>query len=118
LLPSKAEDELMKNYHVRYRNTQGTFLRILTAVQRRGLDMSFVHAEQVGDRHLVTLALLMNPKQAEQVCREWHAIVDVEEVSTSDSAKDVATVSAASHVAPARVTRAVPRVAAGAVASA
>jgi acetolactate synthase regulatory subunit len=77
----------MKTYQVRYRNTQGTFLRILTAVQRRGLDMSFVHAEKSGDQHLVTLALQMNAKQAEQVSRDWHAIMDVDEVSVSDLPK-------------------------------
>jgi acetolactate synthase small subunit len=106
----------MKTYQVRFRNTQGTILRILTAVQRRGLDMSFVHAEQVGEQHLVTLALQMNSKQAEQVCREWHAIVDVEEVSTSDSLKTVA--SAVGVAARPAVSRVVPRVAAGAAASA
>ena len=99
----------MKTYYVRYRNTQGTFIRILTAVQRRGLDMSFVHAEPAGDRHLLTLALLMNAKQAEQVCREWHAIVDVEEVSTSDSVKPVATANADTRLATPQPSRVVPR---------
>ncbi|PSH05255.1 MAG: hypothetical protein CXZ00_03650 [Acidobacteria bacterium] len=87
----------MKTYHVRYRNTQGTLIRILTAVQRRTIDLPFVHAEQDGEQHVVTLALEMNAKQTEQVCRDWRAIVDVEEVSISDgivnacNASDVAT---------------------------
>jgi hypothetical protein len=80
--------------------------------------MSFVHAEQAGEQHLVTLALQMNPKQAEQVCREWHAIVDVEEVSTSDSIKTIAAGGALSFTARSVVSQVVPRVATGATASA
>ena len=98
----------MKTYHVRYRNTQGTLIRILTAVQRRTIDLPFVHAEQDGEQHVVTLALKMNAKQTEQVCRDWRAIVDVEEVSTSDgivnacNASDVATRQRASAQAGAK----------------
>jgi acetolactate synthase regulatory subunit len=106
----------MKTYYIRYRNTQGTFLRILTAVQRRGLEMSYVHAEQVGEQHLVTLALQMNAKQAQQVCREWHAIVDVDEVSTSD--KPAASSDGINLAPHPRASQVVPRVAMGAAASA
>ncbi len=35
----------MQAFHIRYRNTQGTLMRILNAASRRGLDMPSVHAE-------------------------------------------------------------------------
>jgi hypothetical protein len=115
---ARTGDETMKTYHIRYCNTQGTLLRILSAVQRRSIDLSFIHAEQAGELHLLTLTLpQMNAKQAGQLCRDWRAIVDVLEVSTADSATTVSAsvVNAAAH-SPA--SRAVPRLAAAAVASA
>ena len=41
----------MHVFHIRYRNTQGTLMRILNAVSRRGLDLTFVHAEYAGQDH-------------------------------------------------------------------
>ena len=35
----------MQAFHIRYRNTQGTLMRILNAVSRRGLDLPYVQAE-------------------------------------------------------------------------
>ncbi len=35
----------MQAFHIHYRNTQGTLMRILTAVSRRALDITYVHAE-------------------------------------------------------------------------
>jgi len=67
----------MQTFHIRYRNTQGTLMRILTAVSRRALDMPLVHAGQAGQDHQVTLLLEVNSKQVGQLYREWYAIADV-----------------------------------------
>jgi len=70
----------MQVFHIRYRNTQGTLMRILNAVSRRGLDLPYVQAEALEHTHNVTLLLDVNPKQTGQLCRDWHAIVDVTDV--------------------------------------
>jgi acetolactate synthase small subunit len=67
----------MQIFQIRYRNTQGTLMRILNAVSRRGLDMPSVHAEAAEGDHEITLALDVNPKQIGQLYREWYAIPDV-----------------------------------------
>jgi acetolactate synthase small subunit len=67
----------MLAFHIRYRNTQGTLMRILNAASRRGLDMPSVHAGPAGRDHEITLLLEVNPKQAGQLLREWYAIADV-----------------------------------------
>ena len=67
----------MQTFQIRYRNTQGTLMRILNVVSRRGLDMPSVHAEPTEHEHQVTLALEVNPKQVGQLYREWYAIADV-----------------------------------------
>jgi len=67
----------MQVFQIRYRNTQGTLMRILNAASRRALDMPSVHADAVGDHHEITLVLEVNPKQIGQLYREWYAIVDV-----------------------------------------
>jgi acetolactate synthase small subunit len=70
----------MQIFQIRYRNTQGTLMRILNAVSRRGLDMPSVHAEAAEVDHEITLALDVNPKQIGQLIREWYAIPDVTKV--------------------------------------
>jgi len=70
----------MQVFHIRYRNTQGTLMRILNAVSRRGLDLPYVQADALEHTHNVTLLLDVNPKQTGQLCRDWHAIVDVTDV--------------------------------------
>jgi acetolactate synthase small subunit len=70
----------MKAFHIYYRNTQGTLMRILTAISRRGIDISYLHAAACDHAHRVDLLLEVNPKQVGQLCRDWHAIVDVTEV--------------------------------------
>jgi acetolactate synthase regulatory subunit len=70
----------MHAFHIHYRNTQGTLMRILTAVSRRGLEMHYVHAGPAGPGHRADLLLEVNPKQIGQLCRDWHAIVDVTDV--------------------------------------
>jgi len=70
----------MQVFHILYRNTQGTLMRILTAVSRRGIEMPYVQAEPVDQRHKVTLLLDVNPKQIGQLSRDWHAVVDVIDV--------------------------------------
>jgi acetolactate synthase regulatory subunit len=67
----------MQTFQIRYRNTQGTLMRILNAISRRGLDMPSVHADVAEHGHQVTLALEVNHKQAGQLFREWYAIADV-----------------------------------------
>jgi len=67
----------MQTFQIRYRNTQGTLMRILNAVSRRALDMPSVHADAAGHEHEVTLTLSVNQKQIGQLFREWYAIADV-----------------------------------------
>jgi acetolactate synthase regulatory subunit len=66
--------------HIHYRNTQGTLMRILTAVSRRGIEILYVQASASGSGHRADLLLEVNPKQIGQLCRDWHAIVDVTDV--------------------------------------
>ena len=70
----------MNAFHIHYRNTQGTLMRILTAVSRRGIEIPYVHAGPAGNGHRAELLLEVNPKQIGQLCRDWHAIVDVTDV--------------------------------------
>ncbi len=72
----------MQSFHIRYRNTQGTLMRILNAASRRGLDLPTVMAEPAEHGHQVTLALDVNPKQVGQLYREWYSIADVMHVGT------------------------------------
>jgi acetolactate synthase regulatory subunit len=71
------EQGSMQTFHIRYRNTQGTLMRILNAASRRGLDLPSVHAEAAEQDHQITLLLEVNPKQVGQLFREWYAITDV-----------------------------------------
>lgn len=64
-------------FHIRYRNTQGTLMRILNAISRRGLDMPAVHADAAEHDHQVMLTLEVNQKQVGQLYREWYSIPDV-----------------------------------------
>jgi acetolactate synthase regulatory subunit len=73
----------MQAFHIHYRNTQGTLMRILTAVSRRALEVPYMHAAASGHVHRVDLLLDVNAKQVGQLCRDWHAIVDVTEVRVS-----------------------------------
>ncbi|MHB8734144.1 MAG: hypothetical protein ACYC6M_02465 [Terriglobales bacterium] len=70
----------MNRFLIDYRNSQGTLMRILTAVSRRGMDFQEVTALAQGDRHQVRLVLETHPKQIAQLCRDWRATVDVLEV--------------------------------------
>jgi len=70
----------MQAFHIQYHNTQGTLMRILNAASRRGLDMPYVQATPMDHEHGVTLLLDVSPKQTGQLCRDWHAIVDVTKV--------------------------------------
>jgi len=73
----------MHAFQIHYRNTQGTLMRILTAVSRRGLEVPYVRAESEGRDHRADLLLEVNAKQIGQLCRDWHAIVDVTDVRVS-----------------------------------
>ncbi len=72
----------MQAFHIHYRNTQGTLMRILTAVSRRALDITYVHAQASPDdkTYKVTLLLEVNAKQVGQLRRDWYAIIDVTDV--------------------------------------
>ena len=71
----------MQAFHIHYRNTQGTLMRILTAVSRRALEITYVHAQSGPDQtYHVTLLLDVNAKQVGQLRRDWFAIMDVEDV--------------------------------------
>jgi len=71
----------MHVFHIHYRNTQGTLMRILTAVSRRGLEIHYLEASAHGASHRADLLLEVNQKQIGQLCRDWHAIVDVTDVN-------------------------------------
>ena len=73
-------------FHIRYRNTQGTLMRILNAVSRRALDLPVVQVEPADHDHQVTLALEVNQKQVGQLYREWYSIVDVTHVGAGAAA--------------------------------
>ena len=61
----------MQLFHIRYRNSQGTLMRVLNAVSRRGIDLTSVHAEHAGEHYSVTLLLDVTHKQTGQLHREW-----------------------------------------------
>jgi acetolactate synthase small subunit len=81
---------IMNMFHIHYRNTQGTLMRILNAVSRRGIDLPYVQAEPLEHTHRVTVLLDVNPKQVGQLCRDWHAIVDVTDVRGAVPSKEMA----------------------------
>jgi len=72
----------MHAFHIHYRNTQGTLMRILTAVSRRALDVHYIRAAASGNGYRADLLLEVTPKQIGQLCRDWYAIVDVTDVRT------------------------------------
>jgi len=72
----------MDAFTIRYRNTQGTLMRILNAASRRGLDLHYVNAEAAEHDYQLTLLLDVNQKQVGQLYREWYAIADVIHVSS------------------------------------
>ena len=73
----------MNAFIIRYRNTQGTLMRILNAASRRGLDIPYVHAEAAEHDHQVTLMLDVNQKQIGQLYREWYSVADVIKVGSA-----------------------------------
>jgi acetolactate synthase small subunit len=90
----------MHVFHIRYRNTQGTLMRILNAASRRGIDMPYVQAEPAEHTHKLTLLLDVNAKQIGQLCRDWHAVVDVINVRAGAPLKDAAGYDAAWAATP------------------
>jgi len=78
----------MQSFHIRYRNTQGTLMRILNAASRRGLDLPFVQAGQGETGHQVVLVLDVNAKQVGQLYREWYSIPDVIHVGSGAAHSD------------------------------
>ena len=86
----------MHVFHIHYRNTQGTLMRILNAASRRGIDMPYVQAEPLEHQHKLTLLLDVNAKQIGQLCRDWHAVVDVVDVRAGAPLKEAAAAAGAS----------------------
>jgi len=80
---------IMQVFHIRYRNTQGTLMRILTAASRRGIELPYVQAEPAEQSHQVTLLLEVNAKQVGQLSRDWYAIVDVTDVRSAMPTQDM-----------------------------
>lgn len=76
----------MQVFQIRYRNTQGTLMRILNAASRRALDIPFVQAAAGEQDHQVTLELEVNAKQVGQLYREWYSITDVIHVGSGAAA--------------------------------
>src|SRR5207244_11109567 len=79
----------MHAFHVHYRNTQDTRMRILNPLSRPAIDMPYVQAEPHGYNHKVSLLLELNPKQIGQLFRDWHAIVDVVSVRAGAPTEDM-----------------------------
>jgi acetolactate synthase small subunit len=90
----------MHAFHICYRNTQGTLMRILNAVSRRGIDLPYVQAEPAEPGHRVTLLLEANPKQIGQLYRDWQAVVDVVEVRAGAWSTEIMDFSAAWATTP------------------
>ncbi len=90
----------MHAFHIHYRNTQGTLMRILNAVSRRGIDMPYIQAEPAEHKHQVTLLLDVNPKQVGQLYRDWHAVVDVVDVRAGAPSKEITDLTAAWAATP------------------
>jgi len=78
----------MQSFHIRYRNTQGTLMRILNAASRRALDLPRVEAKPAEHDHQVTLVLDVNAKQVGQLYREWYSIADVIHVGSGAAHTD------------------------------
>jgi acetolactate synthase small subunit len=76
----------MQSFQIRYRNTQGTLMRILNGASRRGLDLHYVLAEAAERDHQVTIVLDVNQKQVGQLYREWYSIADVIKVGAGTAA--------------------------------
>jgi acetolactate synthase small subunit len=70
----------MQAFQIRYRNTQGTLMRILNAAVRRGIELRSVQAGRADQDHRVTLVLQVPQKQARQLYREWYSVPDVIDV--------------------------------------
>ena len=79
----------MHAFHIHYRNTQGTLMRILTAVSRRALDVHYIRAAASGNGYRADLLLEVTPKQIGQLCRDWYAIVDVTDVKYGTPSSDL-----------------------------
>lgn len=75
-------------FEIHYRNSQGTLMRLLTTVSRRGLDFEQVRAEPLAghsspdgaDVYRLVIALRAHSKHIAQMCRDWRSIVDTVEV--------------------------------------
>jgi acetolactate synthase small subunit len=94
---------MMHLFQIRYNNTQGTLMRILMAVSRRALSMSYLQAMPSGDAFEVRILLDVTEKQSAQLYRDWHATVDVLDVTSMLALEEgwAAGVDAGAHMPPA-----------------
>ena len=67
--------QTMHAFHIHYRNTQGTLMRILTAVSRRGLCIQYLQASAHGTGHRADLLLEVNEKQIGQLDQEMATLL-------------------------------------------
>ncbi|HEX2711211.1 MAG TPA: hypothetical protein VHM88_03175 [Candidatus Acidoferrales bacterium] len=67
-------------FQIAYHDRQGTLMRILGIVTRRGLGLPYLRAQPAGAAHRVTLRVAVNPKQLGQLRREWGVTPDVIEI--------------------------------------
>ncbi len=79
----------MTLFHVRYRDTQGTLMRLLNAISRRAIQMPYLEVVPEGGGQRLSLTLDVNAKQSGQLMREWNATIDVLEVLASTSLEQV-----------------------------
>ena len=70
----------MHAFRIRYRNTQGTLMRILNAASRRGIDVAALEARPTGLDHELTLHIEVHSRQIGQLTRDWYSVVDVVDV--------------------------------------
>jgi acetolactate synthase small subunit len=90
----------MNAFHIHYHNTQGTLMRILTAVSRRGIDISYLRAAAGDGAFRADLLLEVSAKQIGQLRRDWHAIVDVIDVGVGAPTPEMIENLASSFAAP------------------
>jgi hypothetical protein len=73
-------------FTIKFRPTQGTLLRILSEITRRGLELNYLHAVS-GMGAVPGQAVIkvneVKDKQRDQLLRAWRSTIDVEEASFS-----------------------------------
>jgi len=75
-------------FTIRFRPTQGTLLRVLSEITRRGLELNYIQAHSgkgaVPGRAVIRVDELKD-KQRDQLLRAWRSTIDVEEASFEEA---------------------------------